>query len=122
MPPRGLHHVNIAGPPELIERCRQFYVNVLGMQDGPRPPFRSRGFWLYAGEHAIVHLVERVEAYEGASALDHYAFICDGLDEMRATLDSHAIEYRVTHVPATRQTQIFLRDPAGVGIELQFPD
>ena len=122
MPPRGLDHVNIAGPPELIERCRVFYTRVLGLEEGPRPPFRSRGFWLYASQHAIVHLVERAETREGESALDHFAFVCDGLEAMRATLDGQGIEYRLDYVPATQHTQIFLRDPAGVGIELNFPD
>ena len=122
MPPRGLHHINIAGPAALIESCRDFYVHVLGLEDGPRPPFRSRGFWLYAGDHAIVHLTERGELRDGASALDHFAFVCDGLEETIERLKSHSIAFTIDHVPATRQTQIFLRDPAGVGIELNFPD
>ena len=51
-----IDHVNIIGSPELVAKCRTFYIDILGLQEGYRPPFRSSGFWLYAGKAANVHL------------------------------------------------------------------
>jgi catechol 2,3-dioxygenase-like lactoylglutathione lyase family enzyme len=116
-----IDHINIAGSAELLARCRAFYVDVLGLTDGHRPPFRSRGFWLYADDAPIVHLTERdagATPHEGP--FSHYAFACEGLDEMTARLHAHAIEFTTDYVPATNQTQLFLHDPAGIPLELNF--
>ncbi|HKR65032.1 MAG TPA: VOC family protein [Thermoanaerobaculia bacterium] len=116
-----IDHINIAGSAELIARCRAFYVDVLGLADGHRPPFRSRGFWLYAGDAPVVHLTERDgNGVAHAGPFSHYAFQCEDLDAMSAKLKEHAIEFTIDHVPATRQTQLFLHDPAGVPLELNF--
>ena len=51
-------HVNLRGPADLIEQLRSFYVDIIGLREGPRPTFRSgsSGYWLYAGEHDVIHL------------------------------------------------------------------
>ena len=116
-----IDHINIAGSPDLIARCRDFYVDVLGLSDGHRPPFRSRGFWLYAGGAPVVHLTERTaDAAAHAGPFAHYAFACESLDAVTAKLKEHAIEFTIDHVPLTKQTQLFMRDPAGVPLELNF--
>jgi catechol 2,3-dioxygenase-like lactoylglutathione lyase family enzyme len=120
MPVLGLNHVNIAGSHELIERCRAFYVDVLGLTDGDRPSFRSRGYWLYAGGQPIVHLTKRASDTIGKSALDHYAFSCEGLDEMMARLREREIPFTIDPARDTKKAQLFLEDPAGVSLELNF--
>jgi catechol 2,3-dioxygenase-like lactoylglutathione lyase family enzyme len=120
-----LDHINIAGPAELIARCRAFYVDVLGLTDGHRPPFLSRGFWLYADDAPVVHLTEHLtERAAGATPhegpFSHFAFACEGLEEMTARVRAHAIEFTTDYVPATNQTQLFLHDPAGIPLELNF--
>ena len=40
-----------------LEASRGFYVDILGLRDGDRPPFDSAGAWLYSGDRPIVHLV-----------------------------------------------------------------
>ena len=117
----ALEHVNIAGPAELIERVRDFYVNVVGLVEGFRPPFQSRGFWLYAGDVAVIHLrVSDAEATSGAGALDHFALNCDDLEPLLVRLRSAGIPWEQDSVPGAPVTQIFVRDPAGVGVELSF--
>ncbi len=116
---RALHHVNIQGLATLVDACRAFYTDVLGLREGYRPPFRRRGYWLYAGEAAVVHLSESEPRPSGA-ALDHVAFECEGLDEMIARLDARGVAYELDRVPDSGEAQIFLRDPAGVGVELNF--
>jgi extradiol dioxygenase family protein len=116
----GLDHVNIAGPLELLERVRTFYIDILGLTDGPRPQFRSLGFWLYAGELPIVHLSERNRETSGTSALDHFAFTCEGLDDMIARLQARAIPFELDPAREGKRAQIFITDPAGVSLELNF--
>ena len=50
----ALDHVNIRT--RRLSVLRAFYTDVLGLKDGPRPPFGHPGAWLYAGDHPIVHL------------------------------------------------------------------
>jgi catechol 2,3-dioxygenase-like lactoylglutathione lyase family enzyme len=121
MPLVGLDHVNIAGSAPLIERCRAFYVDVLGLTQGPRPAFRSRGFWLYASGSPIVHLTEKEHDAPGArAALDHFAFLCQGLEDTMARLTKHGIEFELDPARDTKPAQLFLQDPAGVSVELNF--
>lgn len=121
MPILGLDHINIAGSAPLLERCRAFYVDILGLTQGPRPAFRSRGFWLYAGDAPIVHLTEKENDAAGArTALDHFAFLCDGLEETMARLTQHGIEFELDPARDTKRAQLFLQDPADVSVELNF--
>lgn len=120
----GIDHINIAGSRELIARCRTFYVELLGLTDGSRPPFRSRGFWLYAGEHPIVHLSERdihdVDA--PANPFNHFALSCRGVEAAIERLQRHGIAFSIDRVPDSHRVQLFLHDPAGIGVELNFPN
>jgi len=49
-----LDHVNIRT--RQLSVVRAFYTDVLGLKDGPRPPFGHPGAWLYAGDRPVVHL------------------------------------------------------------------
>jgi len=50
-------HINIRVPQSKLARCRDFYCDILGLEVGPRPPFNSTGYWLYADGAPVVHLV-----------------------------------------------------------------
>jgi catechol 2,3-dioxygenase-like lactoylglutathione lyase family enzyme len=119
-------HINIRVPEHQLAPCRDFYCNVLGLSVGPRPPFESNGFWLYAGAAPVVHLVQMSpaeaspEVSHGRSALDHVAFECSGLQTALERLQRHGIPYTISKVPVLSQTQVTAKDPAGVGIELSF--
>jgi catechol 2,3-dioxygenase-like lactoylglutathione lyase family enzyme len=117
-----IDHLNVTGSEAQIERCRAFYIEVLGLADGHRPAFRRRGYWLYAGGEPIVHLTIATDERTAASnaPLDHVALACTGLDEMLARLEQHAIPYELDRVPGSNDAQIFLHDPAGVALELNF--
>ena len=116
-----IDHLNVTSSAALIESCRDFYIDVLGLVDGHRPAFRSKGYWLYAGGSPIVHLtVVAEERAVASSPLDHVALACEGLDDVLERLAQRAIPHRVDRVPGTNDAQIFLRDPAGVSLELNF--
>jgi catechol-2,3-dioxygenase len=126
MPIHGFSHYNLRAPRVLLESLRAFYCDVLGLTVGERPPFRRFGYWLYAGGQAILHLSEadadEVRATGVATTFDHVAFKCSGLAAFEARLRSHDIPFETGRVPQTGNVQVFLEDPAGNGVELDFAD
>ena len=122
----GLHHFNYRAPAAELRAIRDFYCDVLGLVDGPRPQFGIPGHWLYAGDHAIVHLVvsppgESAPARQGGqSALDHVALRCTDVDAMTQRLRANGIEFSSMKVPGTGAIQLFCSDPTGMGVELNF--
>ena len=123
----GLNHYTIR--PADLERTKDFYVDVLGLEIGYRPPLTFPGYWLYCGGAPTVHLIGKGREVDmgkdrtpgPTGLLDHIAFTCTGLAAMRANLDKHGIEYEVRVIPRDRQTQLFFPDPDGVLVELNYP-
>ena len=116
----AIHHVNIRAPATDIAKLRQFYCEIVGLRDGWRPPFKSRGHWLYAGPHPVVHLVESSGMADMASAggVDHVAFRCSDLAPMIERLQSRGIGFELSQVPSLGDQQLLFRDPLGIGVEL----
>ena len=125
----GLHHINLRAPAELLATLRDFYRDVLGLTVGPRPDFGSPGYWLYAGGHPVVHLSEQ-RAHEvvrgpvdpaAPTTFDHTAFQGSDSKAMAAHLAALGMTFRESRSDITRQHQFFLQDPAGNGVEINFP-
>ncbi len=115
---KGLDHVTVNCAD--LDRSRAFYAEVLGMNDGARPAFPFPGAWLYLGERPVVHLVGAAKGAENTGSFDHVAFEAEDFAGVRARLDEMKIDYRENAFPAARLHQLFLRDPDGVKIELNF--
>jgi len=124
MPIHDINHYNLRGPRAMLETIRDWYRDTVGLEVGERPPFANFGYWLYADGRAILHLSEESPGENhpvpGAGTFDHVAFNCTGIAAMRARLDERGVKYRVADVPLTQQRQLFLKDPAGNGVELNF--
>jgi catechol 2,3-dioxygenase-like lactoylglutathione lyase family enzyme len=52
--------------------------------------------------------------------LDHIAFEATGFEAMRQHLRAKGVEFRENIVPRSGAAQLFLFDPDGVGVELNF--
>ena len=122
---RRLGHVNLRASAETIERLRRFYVDVVGLREGARPTFRSgsRGYWLYAGEIAVLHLLiarDGGASVQPSGVFNHLAFDCDDLETTRTRLNATGIAYETDIVDELHQVQLFLTDPVGIGVELTF--
>ena len=52
--------------------------------------------------------------------LDHIALETEGLMDAVARLEEAGIDYRMVDVPGREMKQIFVRDPDGVALELNF--
>ena len=125
-----------------LEATRAFYERVLGLTVGPRPPFPFPGLWMYSGDHgsvanAVVHIIgmdpndpeglkgylgdRDVSSLKGSGAVDHVAFFADGLAGMLRRLKGLGVPVRERTVPAIGLHQLFLDDPNGVVVELNYP-
>jgi catechol 2,3-dioxygenase-like lactoylglutathione lyase family enzyme len=117
----GFQHINIRSTD--VECTRDFYVRVIGLRVGDRPPFSFPGYWLYLGDQAVVHLVQRGSdeaASPGSGNLDHVAFRGVDLDGTRQALRAAGIPFREAVVPRDKTVQIFVHDPDGIKLELNF--
>jgi len=130
MPLGALQHYTIE--PSNLEATKDFYCDVLGLENGDRPPLGFPGYWLYSGGVATVHLLGPRQPREGVvirgekkfddtGRFDHIAFAASDIDEVRTRLASKSVKFRENTVPRTGAKQIFLYDPDGVGVELNFP-
>jgi len=125
-----------------LESTRVFYESVLGLTVGPRPQFPFPGLWLYNGDHgnvanAMVHIIgidkndpeglkqylgdRDVSSLHGSGAVDHIALMITGLKDMLARLKRLDVPYRERTVPGLGLHQLFLDDPSGLVIELNYP-
>jgi catechol 2,3-dioxygenase-like lactoylglutathione lyase family enzyme len=117
---RGIDHINIGT--DRLEETKAFFRDVLGLTEGWRPNFGFGGAWLYAGDGAVVHLVELAQA-KGPSreaALDHFAFRIDDYDAILQRLKDSGVRYQAVDIPNTPIRQINIRDLNGVNIELNY--
>jgi catechol 2,3-dioxygenase-like lactoylglutathione lyase family enzyme len=120
----GLDHYTVEGGMQDIDRLRDFYRDILGMHDGPRPAFSFPGYWMYVAGRPVVHIVGHADQESvpvaPTAAFGHLAVRSTGFAAMRAHLQRHAIPYRPNIVPGQKLAQLFLHDPMGVMIELLF--
>lgn len=124
-----------------IEASRSFYCDILGFREGFRPPFRFPGAWLYRGddeaEYGVVHLIgidrddpsgladylgdKSAAALHGSAAVDHLAFLATDLADMHRRLQRGGLAFRERTVPSLGLHQVFVEDPSGITIELNYP-
>jgi len=117
----ALQHVNLRTTD--VERSRDFYVDVIGLQVGPRPPIASVGYWLYLGGVPVIHLVQRNGAglpQSGGGAVDHVAFHGVDFEATRGRFNVLGVTFREALIPRDGTRQLFVHDPDGVKIELNF--
>ena len=110
-----------------LDATRRFYTDVLGLSVGPRPAFTFPGLWLYGGRDAVVHVVG-VESTgapgpedNATGRLDHVAFMASDIEAMRERFRASGVTFQERVVPTLNLEQLFVRDPNGIKIELNFP-
>ena len=118
-----------------MEKTREWYVNVLGMRVGPNPDFKFPVFWLYLGDKDVVHVTEggakasenrkryvgqESQATAGSGAIDHLAFRATGLRDMIAHLKALGVDFKQRQVHDQGLYQLFMFDPNGIKIELNY--
>ncbi len=126
---KSLDHVTIVVKD--LERSRQFYVDILGMNQVARPAFSFDGHWYQAGRTQIHTILE----FEGSgpagnllppdqrnSRTHHFAFEVDDAEVAMTQLEVRGV--KVLHGPKPRPDgyiQVFVADPDGHVVELCSP-
>ena len=113
-----------------LERSREFYAGLLGMEEKPRPDFGFPGLWFQAGNTQIHLNIESEEA--GTAGLTynagqitralHVAFSVDDADAAADILREKGVE--IIAGPRKRPdgaVQLYILDPDGHQIEITSP-
>src|SRR6056300_1981582 len=123
---KGINHYNLRAAPEVIEVLKDFYIEIVGLKLGKRPPFKNQGYWLYANQKDVLHLSfsknNVINELNVSSTFDHMAFTAENESDFTNLLKQKNIDFSVREVPEIGTRQIFFKDPAGNGIELIFLD
>ncbi len=117
-----LDHFNIRT--RKLKETVRFYEDILGLSNGDRPNFDFPGAWIYSEGRAVVHLVDISPTAEtqkpDSGVVHHVAFVSHGFKAMKQRLKSKNVWYETREVPGGAVWQIFVRDPNGVMIELNY--
>jgi catechol 2,3-dioxygenase-like lactoylglutathione lyase family enzyme len=101
-----------------------FYQDIMGLEKGPRPNFAFPGAWMYSEGKAVVHIVDISKTDEpqkpDSGVVHHVAFVSRGFDGMKQRLSSKGMPFDARQVPGGELWQIFVNDPNGVMIELNY--
>ncbi len=120
----GFNHYNLRAERSMMEQLKVFYRDVVGLRIGDRPQLTSFGYWLYAESKDVLHLSESKPEEKRkenvATTFDHVAFTATDYDATIVRFEKLGIQFKTREISDAGQKQIFFRDPAGNGIELNF--
>ena len=125
----ALDHVNVVTTD--LDRAESFYCALLALETRPAPPplTRDTARWMFdLSGRAVLHLnsldvprmFDRDMAPGPTGALHHIAFRCTGYDDTLARATAMAVDHRCNEVTAIGLRQLFVTDPDGVLLELNF--
>ncbi len=115
----GMNHFTVLTSD--LDATLNFYCDLLGLRNGPRPPFDFPGAWLYGGEQAILHVIAgRPLPDPPAGVIDHMAFSAVGLAQTVMRLRAAKIHCDLRQLPRNGAWQLFCQDPNGARVELDF--
>jgi catechol 2,3-dioxygenase-like lactoylglutathione lyase family enzyme len=119
-----LHHLAIKTND--VDATVRFWNEVVGSHSVDRPDFPFPGAWLQFGT-TMIHLYggdaarnDDGEFDRGSAAIDHVALAAEGFDEMRDLLIERKLGWRQLAIPSFNIWQLFVYDPNGVLVELNF--
>jgi catechol 2,3-dioxygenase-like lactoylglutathione lyase family enzyme len=120
----GLNHYFVRA--RNLARSHHFYCDVLGFEVMKRPDFPYPGYWLGLNGQVQVHM-GLVDAAADATpppstgAIDHVAFNGSDPESFARRLREAGLPSRERYRSDIGLMQIFVADPDGVMIELNFP-
>ena len=119
----SINHIQLVAEKDLVIKLKDFYCDVVGLTEGFRPAFERFGFWLYINDKDVVHLITPKEGDDRSthkSSYDHVAFKAGDYEGVLKKLKTLNIPFEEKPIPGMTAHQIFLRDPAGNRVELNF--
>lgn len=109
-----------------LEATNRFYAEVLGMSMAHRPEFDFPGSWLNIGQ-TMIHVMAGYAGLDtegksprGSASVDHIALEAHDFDGFKIKFNEHDVEWRQFDIPDAGLWQLFVHDPNGILIELNF--
>ena len=132
MPVTELNHFLIRA--NNLERTKDFYCKVLGFEVMPRPDFPFPGYWLGIDGKIQVHMAQagvpnsqlyylgspKNAAKDNSGVIDHVAFLATDPEGFVRHLKTLGVPCRPRNFPESQLYQLFVKDPDGLTVELNF--
>jgi catechol 2,3-dioxygenase-like lactoylglutathione lyase family enzyme len=132
MPVTELNHYLIRA--NNLERTKDFYCEVLRFEVMPRPEFPFPGYWLGVNGRIQVHMAQagvpnselyylgspKNAATSNSGVIDHVAFLATEPEEFVKHFQKLGVHCRPRNFPESQLYQLFIKDPDGLTIELNF--
>ena len=117
-----------------LEATKAFYCDVLGFEVMPRPDFPFPGYWLGVAGKVQVHMgphgIANSELYylgtsprsatDNTGVVDHIAFLATEPEQFAKRFGQVGIKSRNRYFPEFQLYQMFVKDPNGLTVELNF--
>ena len=115
----GMNHFTVLSGN--LDATKAFYIGILGLKEGYRPPLGFPGVWLYVGDQAVLHVIAgRALPPDPNGVLDHMAFSASDLPATAKKLMGAGIKYDLRKQADSGTWQLFCYDPCGARVELDF--
>ena len=115
----GVHHIQLAMPGGREDAAREFYEELLGIPEVPKPQaLAKRGGAWFESESVRIHV--GVESEFRAAKKAHPALLVRGLRDLVQRLRDAGVEV-VTDEPLSGYERVYVEDPFGNRIELLEP-
>lgn len=112
-----LHHVNVTVPPELEQKTKHFYGEVLGLDQVPKPrSSRQSGAWYQIGANQL-HLSVEAENV-GPLSSRHVCFAVADLSAAESKFRDAGVEIIPDPRPIEGTSRFYVRDPGGNMLEI----
>ena len=113
----SIDHVQIAMPEGEEDTAREFYINILGFTEIPKPAELAKrgGAWFKSG-NAQLHLGVEKDFHPARKA--HPAFVVNDLDAILTKVQQAGYEWDESQPPLDGYKRAHIYDPFGNRIEL----
>ena len=113
----AIDHVQLAMPAGKEEKARDFFANILGFHEIPKPAeLAKRGGAWFKSENVQLHLGVEADFHPASKA--HPAFLVDDFDSIIARVQQAGYETDTTQPPLDGYKRAHVFDPFGNRIEL----
>ena len=105
-----------------MDATRDFFISVFNLLPGARPGLISNripGYWLYAQDKPLVHIIPAgdeghpLPATALKESIDHVAFHLEGYAAFREKLQGLGIHYSLMDLADIQERRVFIRAPGG---------
>lgn len=120
MPVNGIDHVNIRTTD--VAKSAEFYVDLFGFEYRQGEEIMgTRPNWLFDAQgQPIIHFRIMEPDAPTTGPIDHVALKCQGVEEIVERLKERNIDFQMASNIIPGVTQVILKDPHGVPLELNF--